>query len=293
MDEDNEWGLDSPRLPQSTAMDTLQAQAIRTNALPSQDAAFFKLPLELRNAIYRLLAISPLSRATDCLLYRPICADDAVFSIGYFKRDTVVPLLQTCRQIHSEASSILYGENVFVFHVSNLASGTVSLFELLPEEYLRLMRRAYLLTEYFLPWSLQPSDQLDLTTGGIDEADENRMLVRRDMILKIELEGSKMVARKALPARSGFAVNVHDTISLPTKSTHGRLWQSQAKASDEEWGSSSLQLWKMVPIELADSTYRQEFRRATWTREVDNPEDQTWQLGAGEHSSAISDSGVF
>ncbi|KAL9008636.1 MAG: hypothetical protein Q9173_006258 [Seirophora scorigena] len=258
-------GLASPILPQSCATDASPHQYTMPDGPPRQTAAFFRLPVELRNAIYRLLVVAPLSEATNSRLYRPLCVDHVVFNLGYFKRDSLLPLLRTCHQIHVEASSVLYGENVFVFHFSSIADAPLPFFSLLPSRYLRLMKKAYLFTEYFLPWPMQPSNQLDLDLGNIDEVDRHRSLERRRTILKIELEGSKMVARKALPARSGFSVNFHDTIEMAAPDMHGRLQNARLKANKDEWWSTSHQLWKMVMIESADSTCRQEFRRVVWT----------------------------
>ncbi|KAL8895172.1 MAG: hypothetical protein Q9207_008276 [Kuettlingeria erythrocarpa] len=233
----------------------------------SQDAAFFKLPIELRNAIYRLIVISPLSRAANCRLYSSMCVDEAVFNAGYFKRGTVVPLLQTCHQMHVEASSVLYSENLFLFQFSSLASSPLLFFDLLPAKYLRLMRKAFLLTRYFLPWPLQPSYYTD---RGVDEMDDDRSFKRRAAILKIEQEGSKMVARRALSPNSGFVINFHDTVDMPSKRTCSQFQRGLQEDDDDEGWNSSAQLWKLVVTELPDSLCRQEFCRVVRANTTDH-----------------------
>ncbi|KAL8924198.1 MAG: hypothetical protein Q9208_004162 [Pyrenodesmia sp. 3 TL-2023] len=258
--------LESPPVRHSSEVEASQPAYTRTHSTRSQDAAFFQLPLELRNAIYRLIVISPLSRATNCQLHRPICVDDAIFNIGHFKGGAVVPLLQTCHQIHDEATIILYGENIFLFQCSSLANTPLRFFDLLPGRYLRHMRKAYLLTKYFLPWPLQASYYSDL---GVDAIEEDISFNRRDTILKIELEGSKMVARRALSPNSGFVVNFHDTVDVPTKRTYNQLQRGPQGGDDQGWTSSS-QLWTLVLVQLRDATYRQEFRRVVWNSTTDH-----------------------
>ncbi|KAL8760595.1 MAG: hypothetical protein Q9184_003227 [Pyrenodesmia sp. 2 TL-2023] len=259
--------LESPSTQHSFKVDASQAGYTRTDPTRSQDAAFFKLPIELRNAIYRLIVISPLSRATNWPLYRPTCVDDAIFKTGHFKKNAVVPLLQTCHQIHVEASSILYGENVFLFQYSSLANSPLPFFDLLPGKYLRHMKKAYLLTKYYVPWPLQPTYYSDL---GVDAREEDVSFKRRDTILKIEQEGSKMVARRALSPKSGFVVNFHDTVDIPTKRTYGQLPRGLNDVEDDEGWTSSSQLWTLVLIRLPDATYRQEFRRMVWSSTTDH-----------------------
>ncbi|KAI4117793.1 MAG: hypothetical protein LQ345_002052 [Seirophora villosa] len=258
-------GLASPILPQFCATDASPHQHTTPDGPPSQTAAFFRLPVELRNAIYRLLVLAPLSETTTSRLYRPRCVDHVVFNVGYFKRDGLLPLLRTCHQIHTEASSVLYSENLFVFHFSSIAHAPLPFFASLPTRYLRLMKKAYLFTEYFLPWPMQPSSQLDLDPATVDEVDRLRSLERRRTILNIELEGSKMVARKALPASTGFSVNFHETIEMAAPDMQSRLQNARLEADKGSWWSTSHQLWKMVMIESADSTCRQEFRRVVWS----------------------------
>lgn len=278
---------------QPCAIDASPNLYIMSDRPPTQTAPFFRLPIELRNAIYRLLVVSPLSDAADRQWYRPLCVDHVIFNVGYFRRDSVLPLLRTCHQIHTEATRILYGENAFVFHYSSIANAPLPFFSLLPSQYLRLMRKAYLFTEYILPWPMQPSNQLDLDFGNVDELDRQHSLERKNTILKIELEGSKMVARKALPAGSGFVVNSHDTTTMAAPGLHGKLHNPRAKAGSEQWWSASCQLWKMVPIASADSTCRQEFRRVVWTDTSDSSGQAEGDVAQRKRAPSLTATGLY
>lgn len=182
--------------------------------------------------------------------------DEVIFRIGYFKRDTVLPLLLTCRQIHIEASSILYSENIFVFHVSNLADDQVPFLDLLSPGYLRCIRNAYLRTEYLLPWPLEAYKDTPATSG-----DSSSMSDRDEALARLELEGSKKIATRAVPVWSGFIVNCEDTVEA---STGDWIWTLQrdptADCTDTSW-PSSCQLWKMIMVDCSKVGIRQEFRR--------------------------------
>lgn len=61
--------------------------------------SFFILPLELRAKIYRHILISRLDCGSHPRLWRPVGVDGGILRIGYFERDTVIPLLLVCRQM--------------------------------------------------------------------------------------------------------------------------------------------------------------------------------------------------
>ena len=80
------------------------------------------LPTEIRRKIFRYLALSQLSEHSlkTGLLPRPLLCEGRGITVGNFKRDEIIPLLLICRTLHDDAATILYGENVFVFHISGL-----------------------------------------------------------------------------------------------------------------------------------------------------------------------------
>ena len=73
----------------------------KTKPKPDPKLGFLGLPAELRNKIYRLLFVIPGGVETDF-----IRKDNLSRSAGF---------LSTCKQIHQEGSSVLYGENRFHF----------------------------------------------------------------------------------------------------------------------------------------------------------------------------------
>ena len=235
---------------------------------PAPQSSFFRLPIELRNSIYRFIVVSPLSQSLRASLCRPICVDQAMFRIGYFQRDTVLPLLLICRQIHLEASTILYAENVFVFHVSTLGELPIPFFNVSPA-YLRCVRRAYLRTEIFLtpPLALlEPSLSLRALQGRADPSVPDEMRCRSEHCHSIEIECSNIAASQAVPAESGILVDLEGTIDLPAADWPWKLQRDPGLLYQDEWWSSSCQMWKMMLLEHDETSVRQVFRRITWTR---------------------------
>lgn len=71
---------------------------------------FLDLPAELRNKIYRHL-----SRGPHPYHLHPLVGTT---NLRPLSRVSGITLLSTCKQVHDEASSILYGENGFLFDIS-------------------------------------------------------------------------------------------------------------------------------------------------------------------------------
>ncbi|KAL2039644.1 hypothetical protein N7G274_007503 [Stereocaulon virgatum] len=75
---------------------------------------FIDLPPEMRNIVYKLLFVS--RHPDNAITPDPVGSRKSngpfVWRIG---APDSLPLLRTCRQIHDEASSILYGKNIFLF----------------------------------------------------------------------------------------------------------------------------------------------------------------------------------
>jgi len=83
-----------------------------------RSSAFLALPAELRNTIYALLLTAPTHvRQSRRIATRGLCSDYVLPPL-----DLCPAILGTCRQIHSEGSSILYGANQFASHPSLLTA---------------------------------------------------------------------------------------------------------------------------------------------------------------------------
>ncbi|KAK5017841.1 hypothetical protein LTR60_001759 [Cryomyces antarcticus] len=84
---------------------------------PFRTSSFLLLPAELRNVVYVLVLTSPYITRLRRLSNRNYCSDYVLPALN------LAPLLlATCRQIHAEASPVLYGGNTFAAHPSLLTA---------------------------------------------------------------------------------------------------------------------------------------------------------------------------
>ena len=120
--------------------------------LGSKDAAekrddkfpFMRLPPELRNSVYRILLTTPsapieLPRITRDIATRirewTKCKDSSSRRARF--KSLFLEFLQTCKQVHDEGSSILYGCNVFKFRSCHSEGPRTAV---LPTRHLRLLK---------------------------------------------------------------------------------------------------------------------------------------------------------
>ena len=79
---------------------------------------FLMLPAELRNTIYALLLTAPDHvKQSRRIATRGLCSDYILPPL-----DLCPALLRTCRQVHEEGASVLYGANQFASHPSLLTA---------------------------------------------------------------------------------------------------------------------------------------------------------------------------
>ena len=222
---------------------------------------FFSLPVELRNRVYSFALISPLSTAAQISMHRPICVDDKVRRIGYFKQDAGISLLLANYQIYIEAVEVLYMENIFIFHISGLTDGPIEFLNQIPSKFLRFLRQVYIRTGYcvnrllggYRSWQVQqryPSKEIP------DK--ERAALIQED------IDGSANLVRQALPSRCSFSVNCEETIPMFIENDLQKV--SDALQADYR-GNMVLRhwyLWKMVIVENPSTGRRKEFRRIEW-----------------------------
>lgn len=213
----------------------------------------FDLPIELRNNIYRYIVISRLDVRSHPRLWRPLGVDGGSFRIGYFDRDTVIPLLLTSRQIHNEASTILYAENTFAFHISGLAAGPISFLEWLSPRYVRLLRRVYIRTGCNVD-----SYGVESRFAFEDRRNVEPAVEKSPLRAARELAVSVALMKQAWPVRYEVIINKNNTVSYPAEDSARFL--SRDNACD--WPASSFHLWKMcVKTEAEVGESRIEFRR--------------------------------
>lgn len=95
----------------------VNTMTFKTHSL-QRTPGFLSLPAELRNAIYALLLTAPAHvKQSRRIATRGLCSDYVLPPL-----DLCPALLRTCRQIHDEAASILYGANQFASHPSLLTA---------------------------------------------------------------------------------------------------------------------------------------------------------------------------
>ena len=216
---------------------------------------FIQLPLEVRKHVYRYIAISRLDCRSHPRLWRPLGVDGGIHRIGYFDRDTVIPLLQTCRQIHDEAASILYGENTFAFHISGLSEGPIWFLEWLPSRYIRLLRKVYIRTGYRVDTYGFSSDYehlnraLDKVTSKVSQLETAR-----------DLAISASLMKQAWPSKYKVTINKFATVAYPADEMATMLGQQHA----DDWPTSSYHLWKMFVTQVDQILPRIEFKRIEW-----------------------------
>ena len=216
---------------------------------------FLTIPVELRNTIYRYFCMSDVDRNSHARLWAPTGQDGARGGIGYFERDTVLPILLTCRQVHNEAAAVLYGENVFAFHISVLAQGPILFFRWLAPRYIQLLRKVYIRTGYDVDtYGFDPDDQ---ATGGRSRRHPSGVMewrATRSLTISAEL------IKQAWPR--SYDVQVNREAVLPCSKQDDRGMWSQHEVNN--WPMASFHLWRMVVMGVDSKGFRPEFRRVKW-----------------------------
>ena len=218
--------------------------------MPRQHFRLLGLPVELRTKVYRCILISKLDYGHGTEIWRPIAADDGIFKIGLFEKDTALPLLLVNRQVHAEAVVVLYGDNTFIFHISGFAEGPLAFLDRLPPRYLRLLRRVYIRTGYYVR---NPPDRYAVYSPPTVE--EAAVQSRQDLMTSVAL------VRQAWPMKS-MHIHVDDrSADLRSTTLEGqKVKQLRGFYRSEEWLASSWYLWEMVTTESAAEEPRREFR---------------------------------
>ena len=128
---------------QLVPMPTLRPQAKKTTNAPFKPFPLMEFPPEIRNSVYRFLLTTP-SPNQHHEHNRPNPAppphqrSHCSHPTKRTKHKTIfLEILQTCKQIHDEASGILYGCNVFKYR-SNLGARSTRAF--LPTRHLQLLK---------------------------------------------------------------------------------------------------------------------------------------------------------
>lgn len=229
--------------------------------MAQQPPAILRLSLELRLAIYRYILISDLKFDQRTTLWRPVGADENIFKIGYFTRDSIIPLLLVNRQIHEEAVTVLYGENTFMCHVSGFSDQPLAFLHHLPPKYLDLLRKFYVRTGYHLEGQVGPDHY-----ASRKYADQSPVV--KDYIRQRDVVRSAQLLINAISFKCPISVNTKSIIRCLSREhiveNIEELWGFDHA---REWNYSSWHVWKLVVTDLKEGDideHRFEFRRLTW-----------------------------
>ena len=230
------------------------------STIPTASCPLLDLPLELRNKIYRYLVISHLDCKSHPRLWRPLSVDGGRWRIGYFPRNTVIPLLLVCRKIHDEAAAVLYGENTFAFHISGLADGPIAFLEWLSPVYVRLLKRVYVRTGYDVDtygfrnrFELRGDDGNGVNYVG-PTAEQERMREVCGLALSVRL------LKQAWPVGYGVVVN-REEVAFYQETVD---WEVGRKTKGNEWPVGGYHLWKMFVRDQGNGEVSREFKRIEW-----------------------------
>ena len=180
-----------------------------------------------------------------------------MYRIGYFPKDTVIPLLLVCRRFHDEVAAVLYGENTFTFHISGLSKGPVAFLERLSPKYVQLLTKVYILTGYVaadqgLSYSVPAA-----TADSIGAQDKILIDQRRQVAL------STMLVKEAWPAR--YAVKIdsggYETCEIADSPMTIR---DSRRIGNGSWPYTVGQLWKMVVENSTSGETIRLCRRIKW-----------------------------
>ena len=123
---------------------TLRTQARRASIAPFNPFPFMDFPPEIRNSVYRFLLTTPLTpielpelTGRNGAAHRAQWAKCTTAKMRRKHKTIFLEILETCKQVHDEASGILYGCNVFKYRSNPGARSTLVV---LPTRHLQLLK---------------------------------------------------------------------------------------------------------------------------------------------------------
>lgn len=214
--------------------------------------------------VYQYALVSELEYGYRPDLWRPVAVDEKVFRIGYFRKDSVLPLLLANHQIHSEAIPVLYGENTFYLRISGFSNAPLAFLNRLPSGYLPLLRKVFVRTGYHIIGPvdryLRVSSFPNRIAAYTAQKPEVKLLLRRQ-----DVANSVKLIKQAWPNHFNVQVNCAAVISdhgvYGLEEENGDLFGCDRK---NEWVFSSWHLWKMMVVVSASAGLQFEFRRIVW-----------------------------
>lgn len=183
-----------------------------------------------------------------------------MYRIGYFPKDTVIPLLLVCRRFHEEVAAVLYGENTFTFHISGLSEGPVAFLERLSPRYVQLLTKVYIRTGYVAA-DQGLSYSVPAATADSTGAQEKKLIDQRRQVSL-----SAMLVKEAWPVRYGVKVDSASYETCEIADSPITIRDSRRIGSGS-WPYTVGQLWKMVVDNSTPGETIRSCRRIKWLHE--------------------------
>ena len=180
-----------------------------------------------------------------------------MYRIGYFPKDTVIPLLLVCRQFHDEVAAVLYGENTFAFHLSGLSVGPVAFLESLSPRYVQLLTKVYIRTGYVAA-DQGLSYSIPAATSDSTAAQEKKLIDQRR-----QLALSTVLVKEAWPARYGVQVDNANYETYEIADSPITIHDSR-RIGNGSWPYTVGQLWKMIVRSSSSGETIRSCRRIEW-----------------------------
>ena len=219
---------------------------------------FLSLPLDIRKRIYRFYCISDAGCTSHPRLWAPSEQGVSWNTIGYFEYYTVLPTLLLCRQIHDEAAAVLYGENIFIFHLTVVSQGPILFFQWLAPRYVRLLRKIYIRTGFNVDtYNSGCGDEASTRYGRYDPPALTEFQTVRNLSVSADL------LKQAGPSMYGVKVDRQAILSC-SKQDDRAMW---TKVESNDWPRAAYHLWKMVATKKDGEDFRPEFKRVQWVEQ--------------------------
>lgn len=161
---------------------------------------------------------------------------------------------------------MLYGENVFAFHISGLDVGkngkgsAIAWLDQLPRRYGRLLRKVFVRTGYAVHTPIFRFGRWDVERGN--EGSRQICIAPRDLQLKEkhDLAVSIALMKQAWPKKYNIHINKAITVSYPADEMIALMNGNGGGA----WPASTFHLWKLFVMDTDAETTRFEMRRVEW-----------------------------
>ena len=217
---------------------------------------FALLPSEICHNIFCHLAISTRNYSLCTALWRPVGVDGYIYRIGYFAKDHILPLLLVCRKFHDEVAAVLYGENIFAFHISGLSSDPLAFLRMSPV-YIHMLKKVIIRTGYF-PIEHEIALPIPAACANVSlPPDQGPSILRRELAI------SAALVRQAWPSEYNVKIDL-DNVEVCEVSIDGFTIVDLRRTDKRRWPAIVGYVWTMVVDNLTSGESVRTFRRINW-----------------------------